>query len=100
MTKTNGGKEFVVRSEGIFHGIPTFPDSTKGLRAMIVGASGTSGQPLIDVLGANPQRWSHVYALSRKPPESSSPNIVHVPTDLSWDPEKLCEVFKKHKVQT
>ena len=99
MAKTSG-KAFLVCSQGILHGVPVFPDSTKNLRAIVVGASGTSGEPVIDVLSSNPQRWQKVYALSRKPPVTTYPSHVeHLPVDLLWEPEKMSEFLSEHEVQ-
>lgn len=90
----------LVRSEGIFHGLPCYPDSIEGLRAMVVGASGQSGQPMIDVLSSDPQRWAKVYALSRRPPTSiNGSNVEHVPTDLLWSHEKIASMLREHAVQ-
>jgi hypothetical protein len=98
MAPSTSRKQFSVWSEGIFHGLPVLPDSAQGLRAIVVGASGTSGQPLIDVLATDQERWSHVYALSRKRPKGNTPNIKHIPTDLTWDSERLASIFKDNKV--
>ena len=99
MAPSTSKKQFFVWSEGIFHGLPVFPDSAKGLRAIVVGASGTSGQPLVDVLATDRQRWSHVYALSRKRPKGDSPSIEHIPVDLTWEPERLSKSLKDNKVE-
>lgn len=99
MAPSTTKKHFSVYSEGIFHGLPVLPDSAKALRAIVVGASGTSGQPLVDVLTSDPQRWSHVYALSRKRPRGDSPSIKHIPVDLTWEPERLATSLKDNKVE-
>jgi 5,10-methylene-tetrahydrofolate dehydrogenase/methenyl tetrahydrofolate cyclohydrolase len=93
-------KTSLVRSEGIFHGLPVLADDLLGQRAMVVGASGQSGQPMVDVLGSNPQRWEKVYALSRRPPTTSkASNAEHVPVDLLWTPDKISAALLKHQVQ-
>lgn len=92
-------REFTVRSEGIFHGIPVLPHAKKDLRAIVVGASGTSGQPLIDVLAADPERWSLVYALSRKPPSGTRQNVKHIPIDLTWETGRMAAALKANKVE-
>ncbi|KAK5418631.1 hypothetical protein LTR06_002381 [Exophiala xenobiotica] len=93
-------KTFLVRSEGIFHGLPVLPDDLLGQRAIVVGASGQSGQPMIDVLSSNPQRWETVYALSRRPPTTNkTSNVEHVPVDLQWGPDKISAALSKHQVQ-
>lgn len=99
MAPATSRTQFSVWSEGIFHGLPVLPDSAKGLRAIVVGASGTSGQPLVDVLATDRQRWSRVYALSRKRPKGNSPSIQHVPVDLTLEPEHLSKILKDNKVE-
>lgn len=92
-------KTYQVRSEGIFHGLPVIPACLKKLRAIVVGASGQSGQPVVDVLSATPDRWEKVYALSRRPPTTKAKNVDHVAVDLLWGPEKIASVLQEHRVQ-
>ena len=93
-------KTQLVRSEGIYHGLPCFSESITGLKAMVVGASGQSGQPMIDVLSSEPQRWKKVYALSRKRPTAAADsNVEHVPIDLLWSQEKIAAALREHDVQ-
>lgn len=90
-----------VHSNGIYHGLPVIDDDHKGLRAIVVGASGMSGQTMIDVLAQNPQRWETVYALSRRAPKLSADarsNVVHVPFDLLREPTELAAQMKEHGV--
>lgn len=96
----NGPKSVVVHSSGIFNGLPELPSHHTGLRAIVVGASGTSGQPLVDVLSASPQRWEKVYAMSRRPPlAKKGSNVEHVPMDLLQEPAQIAETLRKHHVQ-
>ncbi|KIV88649.1 hypothetical protein PV10_08313 [Exophiala mesophila] len=88
-----------VRSEGIFRGLPVLDASLKGLRAIVVGASGQSGQPVVDVLSANTNRWEKVYALSRRPPTTGAKSVEHIPVDLLWEPEQVASILLKHEVQ-
>lgn len=90
-----------VRSSGIYHGLPVIDDDHKGLKAIVVGASGMSGQTMIDVLCQNSQRWEKVYALSRRAPQLSidATNVEHVPFDLLKQPHELAEQLKEHKVE-
>lgn len=88
-----------VYSNGIYHGLPVINPSKRGLKAMVVGASGMSGQSMIDVLVQNPERWSRIYAMSRRPPQSSSPAVEHVPMDLLKEPEELAKTFEDYGVQ-
>lgn len=92
-------KSYQVLSEGIFHGLPIIPASSKGLRAMVIGASGQTGQPVIDVLGANPDRWEKIYALSRRPPLTDAKNVEHLAVDLLWEPEQIARLLRQHEVQ-
>jgi hypothetical protein len=90
----------IVHSRGIYHGLPTIPDSITGLKAIVVGATGMSGQHQIDELSLSPQRWSKVYALSRgKPVFDEGGNVEWVKVDLSGDAEKVAEVLREGGVQ-
>lgn len=81
-----------VYSDGICHGLPVIPHNQSGLHAIVVGASGMSGQSTIDVLVQNPKRWQRVYALSRRPPivdSKNQANCEHIRTDLLDSPETI-----------
>jgi N-acetyl-gamma-glutamylphosphate reductase len=58
----------IVESRGIYHGLPVYDDSLKGLTAIITGANGISGYYMLRVLAQHPERWSKIYCLSRRPP--------------------------------
>ena len=88
-----------VYSRGIYHGLPVIDPSKRDLTAVVVGASGMSGQCMIDVLCQNPERWSKVYAMSRRPPHSSGENVQHVPLDLLKEPEEMAGVMREHGMQ-
>jgi hypothetical protein len=91
-----------VITRDIFHGLPVFPKSFDGLSAIVVGASGISGQHMLQVLSHSPSRWHKVYALSRslpQIPQSTSGQIVHVPVDLLRGPEQIATVLKDAKVK-
>ena len=81
-----------VSSHGIYHGLPLLrtDDDSMNLNAVVVGASGMSGQSMIDVLAADPKRWKKIYALSRRPPlvASETKNVQHVAVDFLEDPMK------------
>lgn len=90
----------VVHSRGIYHGLRTIPDSITGLKAIVVGATGMSGQHQIDELARNPKRWSKIYALSRgRPIYSKESNVQHVPVDLSKEAESVAKVLRDSEVQ-
>jgi 5,10-methylene-tetrahydrofolate dehydrogenase/methenyl tetrahydrofolate cyclohydrolase len=97
---TKPTQSYVIHSKGIFRGLPDISTDLSGLKAIVVGASGTSGQPMIDVLSSNPQRWDKIYALSRKAPKmEKGSNVEHVSIDLLSEPEKIAAVLRKHQVQ-
>lgn len=90
----------LVHSRGIYHGLPTVLDSISGLKAIVVGATGMSGQHQIDELARNPHRWSKIYALSRgRPIFSEESNVQHVAVDLSKDAESVARVLREEGVQ-
>jgi 5,10-methylene-tetrahydrofolate dehydrogenase/methenyl tetrahydrofolate cyclohydrolase len=90
-----------IHSNGIYHGLPTFGDDVTGRSAIVVGASGMSGQSMIDILVQSPERWKTIYALSRRPPQLSqeSAQVKHVPTDLLKDSDSIGQTLKDNNVQ-
>lgn len=78
-----------VSSKGIYHGLPILrtDNDSMNLNAVVVGASGMSGQSMIDVLAADPRRWKKIYALSRRPPQIApeTKNVQHVAVDFLDD---------------
>lgn len=96
------GKTQEVYSDGLHYGLPVIDEAHSGLRAIVVGASGMSGQPMIDVLAQDPHRWEKVYALSRRPPaisESQAKIVEHVPTDLLKDPQETGAALQERGVK-
>ena len=45
-----------VYSDGIYHGLPKYPDNIQGLTAIVTGANGISGQHMLEALAKSPQR--------------------------------------------
>lgn len=90
-----------VYSDGIYHGLPVIAEKHSGLAAIVVGASGMSGQSMIDVLLQTSPRWKKVYALSRRPPDDNGKQDVleHVPVDLLKDPSETSDALKKQSVR-
>ena len=88
-------------SEGLFHGLPTFPDHDgKKYTAIVTGANGITGSVIVDVLAAAPERWETVYAMSRKPPQSKNPRVKAIAADfLKTSPEELAVIFEKEGVK-
>ncbi|KAI1609398.1 hypothetical protein EDD37DRAFT_640460 [Exophiala viscosa] len=88
-----------VQSKGIFHGLPTFPDTPefKGLTAVVTGANGISGYHMVKVLVQSPERWSKIYCLSRRPPPDyffkelgeGADRVEHVEADFLADPATI-----------
>lgn len=91
-----------VQSRGIYHGLPVFPDNLKGLKAIVTGANGISGQHMVRVLAEAPERWSKIYCLSRRPPAIPGgvpSNAEHIPLDFLKSPEEIGKVLKDHGVE-
>ncbi|KAN0095648.1 hypothetical protein V8E51_016359 [Hyaloscypha variabilis] len=89
-----------VFSEGIFHGLPTFPDHDgKKYTAIVTGANGISGSEIVDVLASSPERWETIYALSRKPPVNKNPHVKTIAADFLSSPEELAALFKKEGIK-
>lgn len=91
-----------ITTKGIFTGLPTFPSSLSGLSAVVVGASGISGQHMLHVLSQSPRRWSRIYALSRSVPhipKNTDGQIIHVPVDLLKEPEEIAAALRKAQVK-
>ena len=89
-----------VQSHDHFYGLPVYPHSLTGLRALVAGANGISGQAMLEALGQSPERWSKVYALSRRPlAESYGPNMQNVLVDLLSGGEEIAKVLKENGVE-
>jgi len=91
----------VVQSHGIFHGLPTFPGHDgKKYSAIVTGANGISGSHLVEILSKSPERWGNIFALSRKPPSTKSPNVHSIAVDfLSTEPEEIARVLADNHVE-
>lgn len=92
----------IVQSRGIYHGLPVYPSSAKGLTAIITGANGISGNYMLRVLSQAPERWSKIYCLSRRPPalpEGLPKNAEHIALDFLQEPEKIAAVLKEGRVK-
>jgi hypothetical protein len=89
-----------VQTRGIFHGLPTFPPDVQGLTAIVAGATGISGQHMLHVLSTAPERWSKVYALSRKAPtQALGQNVEHVAVDFLKSSEDIATILRSEHVQ-
>jgi hypothetical protein len=88
----------VVRSQGIYHGLPTYPDgpSYRNLTALVTGATGVSGYNMVKVLAAS-GRWTKVYCTSSRPPPSNffanlggdAAKVEHLVIDFLDEPEQI-----------
>lgn len=97
--------QLTVHSEGIFHGLPTYPASgSRPLTALVAGATGLSGFHMVKVLAAAPQRWSRIYCLSsRAPPdnffgdlgEAAAGRVEHLQVDFLDEPERVAERLRE-----
>jgi len=55
---------------------------------------------MIRVLGENPERWSKIYAFSRRPPSGKWPKTVeHIPVDFLQTPEQIAKVLQEHNIK-
>ncbi|KAI1076792.1 hypothetical protein F5B20DRAFT_593790 [Whalleya microplaca] len=89
-----------IRSDGIYHGLPVFPESLQGLTAIVTGANGISGTYMLRVLCKAPQRWTKIYALSRRPPYLAlPPHVQHISMDFLQDPEILARQFRENGIK-
>jgi hypothetical protein len=100
MSSQNEPKIISVQSRGIYHGMPVFSDDIKGLKALILGANGISGQAMVSALSENPERWSQVYALSRKASSiTDGPTVKRVLADLLEGPEAIAKVLIENNIK-
>lgn len=88
-----------VFSSGHYVGLPTFEE--KGLTALVAGANGISGQHMLRVLAQHSDRWSKIYALSRRPPQGlfESPNIETIALDFLSGKKNIKETLEANGVK-
>jgi len=98
-----GSESRPVQTKGIFHSLPTFSPDLKGLTAIVTGANGISGFHTMRVLLESKQRWTKVWAASRRPPpeemmslltEDQRSRVQHVACDFLSKPEEIAESLK------
>lgn len=99
-----GSEAYPVQQKGIYRNLPVFDPSIKGLTAIVTGANGISGFHTMRVLLQSPERWSKVYALSRRPPpkemmallpESQRARVEHIAVDFLNEPSTIAEALAK-----
>lgn len=103
-----GSEKLPLRNVGIFRNLPQFDASIKGLTAVVTGANGISGFHTMRALLSSPERWSKIYALSRKPPPEEMmallsaderSRVEHVAVDFLSSPENISEALKSAGVK-
>ena len=97
-----------LHNAGIYRNLPSFPDTHSNYTALITGANGISGFGTLRVLLQSPQRWSRIYALSRRPPPKEMMNLLsedqrsrvqHVAVDFLDAPEKIASSLQSANVK-
>ncbi|KAG9186816.1 hypothetical protein G6011_09924 [Alternaria panax] len=97
-----------LRTSGIYRNLPTFDTSVKDLKAIVCGATGISGFNTIRCLLDTPDRWSKIYALSRKPfskeafaffTDEQRGRIQHISIDLCSKSEDIAKSLKDAGVE-
>ncbi|KAK0650023.1 hypothetical protein B0T16DRAFT_389965 [Cercophora newfieldiana] len=88
----------IVRSVGIFHGLPVYPkhEGDEGMTAIVAGATGLSGYHMVRVLVAS-RRWKRILCLgSRSPPADffaglggGADRVEHAVVDFQADPSEI-----------
>ncbi|KAK5058894.1 hypothetical protein LTR84_011158 [Exophiala bonariae] len=98
-----GSERYPVQQRGIYHSLPGFDPAITGLTAIVTGANGISGFHTMRVLLESPERWSKVYALSRRPPpkemmallpESQRSRVEHIAVDFLDEPTEIAHALK------
>ena len=85
-----------VKSSGVFHGLPEYTENGEKHSVLVVGANGITGANIVKVLSEKPERWTTVYALSRKAPANPvAGNVKHISIDLLTSPAEVAEGLKQ-----
>lgn len=90
----------LVRSDGIFHGLPVYDPPAQGLTAMVTGATGVSGYSMVKVLAAS-ANWDRIYCLSSRPPPATffsdlgpgADKVTHLAVDFLSDTSIIAEAL-------
>ena len=86
----------LVKAKGIFHGLPDYTDSGTKQSILVAGANGITGDYLVRHLNKYPERWSTVYALSRRAPAHPlGGNVKHLTIDLLDPPSKIARSLEE-----
>ena len=98
-----GSRGYPLHDSGIYHNLPTFSPDIKGLTAIVTGANGISGFGTLRILLGSPERWTKIYALSRRPPPRDMMDLLpadqksrveHVACDFLSKPEDIAQAMK------
>lgn len=97
-----------LQNRGIFHNLPTFDASIKNKTAIVTGANGISGFHTLRVLLESPERWTKVWAASRRPPppemmallpKEALSRVEHVACDFLSSPEDIAKQLQDKGVK-
>ncbi|KIW13409.1 hypothetical protein PV08_08597 [Exophiala spinifera] len=89
-----------VHSEGIYHGLPSFPQHEgKQYTALVLGSSGITGAYIVEILSKSPY-WKKIVAVSRSRPHFALPDHVqHLSIDLLQDHEVIGKTLSENDVK-
>jgi alpha-glucosidase (family GH31 glycosyl hydrolase) len=90
----------ITHSVGIYHGLPTF--TTHNQIAIVTGSNGLSGQAMLKILLAHPERWSTIYAISQGPPLKggyTGKNVQHISVNFLDSAEKVGSALQENGLQ-
>jgi hypothetical protein len=93
-----------VRSVGIYHGLPTYPESNTdtSLTALVTGATGLSGYHMVRAL-ASSRRWKTIVCLGSRPPPANffadlgdgADRVEHLAVDFRTDPSEIARCLSE-----
>lgn len=95
-------------NRGIFHNLPTYDPSIKNKTAIVTGANGISGFHTMRALLDSPERWTKIWAASRRPPppemmaplsEEARARVEHVACDFLSSPEDIAKQLQDKGVK-
>ncbi|PMD37598.1 hypothetical protein L207DRAFT_636273 [Hyaloscypha variabilis F] len=87
-------------SVGIYHGLPEF--SILNQTAIVTGSNGLSGQAMLKILLAHPDRWTNIYAISQGPPLKggyTAKHVHHIAVNFLADSEEVGRVLRENGVK-
>jgi hypothetical protein len=92
-----------IENDGIYRGLPVYDASYHGKTALVAGANGISGSHMLKAMSRHPEIWSHVYALSRRPPQMNLPpkfakNVSHHAIDLLTTSEQVGKELREARI--